>query len=80
MDGIEQYSLPTVFKMQEAYTEFVKESGIDPDFPNLNFGDKGTSLVSSNSNNLFTALDGDEEAIRDYNQGDMAGLTLNLSK
>lgn len=80
MDNIEMYSLSTVYNMKDAYSKFLEETGMDPDFPNLNFGNKTTSLVSTNSNNLFTALDGDEEAIRDYNQGDMAGLTLNLSK
>lgn len=80
MDNIEQYSLNSVFSMKDAYSEFLEESGLDPDFPNLSFGNEGTSLVSSNANNLFTALGGDEDAVRDYNQGDMAGLSLNLSK
>lgn len=74
------YSLATINSMKESYSKFVEETGIDPDFPSINFGNKTTSLVSTNANNLFTALDGDEEAIKNYNQGDMAGLSLNLSK
>jgi hypothetical protein len=80
MDNIEMYSLRTINSMKDSYNKFLEETGMDPDFPNLNFGNKQTPLVTTNANNLFTALDGDEEAIKNYNQGDMVGLTLNLSK
>jgi hypothetical protein len=80
MDNIEMYSLKTVLGMKDSYSKFIEETGLDPDFPTLNFGNKQTPLVSTNANNLYTALGGDEEAIKNYNQGDMVGLTLNLSK
>lgn len=42
VDRIEDYTLKTLVKLREVYEDFLQRSeGLDPDFPMLNFGQKG---------------------------------------
>ena len=42
VDNIENYTLKTLIQLREVYEDFLQRSeGVDPDFPMLNFGQKG---------------------------------------
>ena len=61
VDNIENYTLKTLFKLRECYEEFLdKSEGTDPDFPMVNFGDKGKKIRGRNVLSLT-----DEEGIDD---------------
>ncbi len=39
-DNIEGYTLKSLFKLKDIYSDFLENSGgIDPDFPEINFGE-----------------------------------------
>lgn len=48
-DNIEFYSLDTLFKLRSSYDKFLESSkGTDPDFPFIDFGDKGKKIKGVN--------------------------------
>ena len=49
VDNIEKYTLKTLFKLREVYDKFLESSkGVDPDFPMIDFGSKGTTIKGKN--------------------------------
>jgi hypothetical protein len=48
-DGIENYTLDTLVKLKEAYSDFIEDSdGGDPDFPLISFNTKGKKIKGKN--------------------------------
>ena len=56
-DNIEVYGLKTLVELRQAYERFIeKTGGADPDFPMIDFGDKGNKVKGKNK------LQAEEEA------------------
>ncbi len=49
-DNIEYYSLRELEELKKCYEKFIKETGSDPDFPNLPFGGDGNTITFDKSN------------------------------
>ena len=48
-DGIENYHLKALYKLRESYDSFIENSkGTDPDFPMIDFGNKGEKVKGTN--------------------------------
>ena len=48
-DNIEMYTLKALYALRDAYDEFLENSkGTDPDFPMIDFGDKGQKVHGIN--------------------------------
>ena len=49
IDQIEHYTLSSLFKLKDIYNEFMeKTEGLDPDFPMIDFGEKGQTIKGKN--------------------------------
>ena len=49
VDNIEHYGLGALFKLRDTYDKFIETSkGTDPDFPLIDFGDKGQTIQGVN--------------------------------
>jgi hypothetical protein len=65
--NIESYTLSTLWKLKEVYTDFLdKTEGYDPDFPLSNFGNQGQKIGGTNIHTLerkpeFLSSDSEEE-------------------
>jgi hypothetical protein len=63
VDNIEYYTLGTLKELQKVYDEFKESSeGIDPDFPGINFGNKGKSSEGKlkTGNNIYKLMEEDK--------------------
>jgi hypothetical protein len=61
VDNIEYYGLGALFKLRDTYDKFIETSkGTDPDFPLIDFGDKGQTIQGVNKVQAENKL-GDEE-------------------
>ena len=60
VDNIEGYGLGSLFKLRDVYEEFLDNSkGTDPDFPMIDFGDRGKKVKGVNK--LAVDLNGEGE-------------------
>lgn len=51
VDNIEYYTLGALQELRKSYDNFLElSSGTDPDFPMMDFGDKGETKFSSSNN------------------------------
>ena len=65
-DGIENYTLETLLKLKEAYSDFIEDSdGGDPDFPLVNFNTKGKKIKGKNIHSILDEDDGSSDLITD---------------
>ena len=65
-DGIENYTLDTLLKLKEAYTEFIEDSdGGDPDFPLVSFNTKGKKIKGKNIHSILDDDDGSADLVTD---------------
>jgi hypothetical protein len=49
VDRIEDYTLESLFTLKKTYDELLeKTEGVDPDFPMIDFGSKGTTIKGKN--------------------------------
>ena len=65
-DGIENYTLDTLLKLKEAYSEFIEDSdGGDPDFPLISFNTKGKKIKGKNIHSILDDDDGSADLITD---------------
>ena len=56
VDNIEGYTLHSLMELKKVYENFKeKTEGLDPDFPGITFGDKGTKI--SRGTNITKFLD-----------------------
>jgi hypothetical protein len=69
VDSIEHYSISSLFKMKDVYEDFMeKTEGLDPDFPMIDFGNKGQTIKGKNK----------VQAIEET-KGTIEGLSSNMS-
>lgn len=72
VDNIENYTIKTLIKLRECYENFLEKSkGSDPDFPLINFGDKGIKIKGKN---LYSLLE--EENTDDKNLNNISLIDL----
>ena len=65
-DGIENYTLETLLKLKEAYSDFIEDSdGGDPDFPLVNFNTKGKKIKGKNIHSILDDDDGSADLVTD---------------
>jgi hypothetical protein len=65
-DGIENYTLDTLLKLKEAYSEFIEDSdGGDPDFPLISFNTKGKKIKGKNIHSILDDDDGSADLVTD---------------
>jgi hypothetical protein len=65
-DGIENYTLETLLKLKEAYSDFIEDSdGGDPDFPLISFNTKGKKIKGKNIHSFLDDDDGSSDLITD---------------
>lgn len=79
VDNIEHYGLGALFKLRDTYDKFIETSkGTDPDFPLIDFGDKGQSIVQGVNKVQAENKQGED----DDSEGEQLGTTeiLNLSR
>lgn len=79
VDNIEHYGLGALFKLRDTYDKFIETSkGTDPDFPLIDFGDKGQTIQGVNKVQAENKQDEDDES----GEGEQLGTTeiLNLSR
>jgi hypothetical protein len=79
VDNIEHYGLGALFKLRDTYDKFIETSkGTDPDFPLIDFGDKGQSIVQGVNKVQAENKQGED----DEGEGEQLGTTeiLNLSR
>ena len=77
VDNIEFYDLKTLFKLRTTYDKFIETSGgTDPDFPLIDFGDKGQKIQGVNKVQAESKLDSGEV---DESVNEMTEI-LNLSR
>lgn len=61
VDNIEFYDLKTLFKLRTTYDKFIETSGgTDPDFPLIDFGDKGQKIQGVNKVQAESKLESGE--------------------
>lgn len=78
VDNIEHYGLGALFKLRDTYDKFIETSkGTDPDFPLIDFGDKGQTIQGVNKVQAENKQGEDEDG-----EGKQLGTTeiLNLSR
>lgn len=79
VDNIEHYGLGALFKLRDTYDKFIETSkGTDPDFPLIDFGDKGQTIQGVNKVQAENKQGEDGES----GEGEQLGTTeiLNLSR
>jgi hypothetical protein len=80
VDNIEHYGLGALFKLRDTYDKFIETSkGTDPDFPLIDFGDKGQTIQGVNKVQAENKQGEDDES----GEGEQLGTTteiLNLSR
>jgi len=79
VDNIEHYGLGALFKLRDTYDKFIETSkGTDPDFPLIDFGDKGQTIQGVNKVQAENKQGEDDES----SEGEQLGTTeiLNLSR
>lgn len=65
-DGIENYTLDTLLKLKEAYSDFLEDSdGGDPDFPLITFNTKGKKIKGKNIHSIMDDDDGSADLVTD---------------
>ena len=75
-DNIENYTLKSLQQLKSNYEKFLEDTeGVDPDFPLINFGNKGKKIEGKN---IYSALK-DNESLEDFKLNKMKGLGLNES-
>lgn len=58
-DNIEGYTLKALMELKKVYEDFKeKTEGLDPDFPEITFGDKGTKISRGTNITKFLEEDG----------------------
>lgn len=78
VDNIEHYGLGALFKLRDTYDKFIETSkGTDPDFPLIDFGDKGQTIQGVNKVQAENKQGEDDEG-----ESEQLGTTeiLNLSR
>lgn len=78
VDNIEHYGLGALFKLRDTYDKFIETSkGTDPDFPLIDFGDKGQTIQGVNKVQAEN-----KQGEGDDSEGEQLGTTeiLNLSR
>ena len=72
VDNIEYYNLDALFKLRDAYSDFLENSkGVDPDFPMIEFGGgKGSKIQGVNK-----AQVGNNDEMDDPMTSDFLSLT-----
>lgn len=69
VDRVEDYTLGTLKKLREVYEDFLQRTeGIDPDFPMLNFGQKGQKLKGIKPQNYVDPIDSDFQEFQEGRQ------------
>jgi hypothetical protein len=79
VDNIEHYGLGALFKLRDTYDKFIETSkGTDPDFPLIDFGDKGQTIQGVNKVQAENKQGEDDES----SEGEQPMTTeiLNLSR
>lgn len=77
VDGVENYTLKTLVKLRECYEDFLQRSeGIDPDFPMLNFGQKGQKLKGIRPENFVDPLDSEYQEWKEGQQRNIGLMDL----
>lgn len=79
VDNIEHYGLGALFKLRDTYDKFIETSkGTDPDFPLIDFGDKGQTIQGVNKVQAENKQGEDDES----GEGEQLVTTeiLNLSR
>ena len=65
-DGIENYTLDTLLKLKDAYSDFIEDSdGGDPDFPLVTFNTKGKKIKGKNIHSIMDDDDGSADLVTD---------------
>lgn len=79
VDNIEHYGLGALFKLRDTYDKFIETSkGTDPDFPLIDFGDKGQTIQGVNK----VQAENKQGEYDESGEGEQLGTTeiLNLSR
>lgn len=68
VDNIEYYNLDALFKLRDAYSDFLENSrGVDPDFPMIDFGEgKGSKIQGVNKAQIGNSDGGDDPMAGDF--------------
>lgn len=76
VDRIEDYTLKTLVKLREVYEDFLQRSeGVDPDFPMLNFGQKGMQkLKGIKPENFVDPIDSDFQEFQEGRQRNIINM------
>lgn len=75
VDRIEDYTLKTLVKLREVYEDFLQRSeGVDPDFPMLNFGQKGMQKLKGIKPENF--VDPSDSGYQEYKEGQQRNIGL----
>lgn len=62
VDNIEGYTLKSLMELKKVYEDFKeKTEGLDPDFPGISFGEKGTKISRGTNLQKFLEEDGSTE-------------------
>lgn len=78
VDNIEHYGLGALFKLRDTYDKFIETSkGTDPDFPLIDFGDKGQTIQGVNKVQAENKQGEDDEG---ESEQPMTTEILNLSR
>ena len=78
VDNIEHYGLGALFKLRDTYDKFIETSkGTDPDFPLIDFGDKGQTIQGVNKVQAENKQGEDEDG---EGEQPMTTEILNLSR
>lgn len=81
VDNIEHYGLGALFKLRDTYDKFIETSkGTDPDFPLIDFGDKGQTIQGVNKVQAENKQGEDDEGGKGEQPGTTTMEILNLSR
>jgi hypothetical protein len=62
VDNIENYTLKYLFELRKLYSDYLESTdGQDPDFPMINFGNKGGKVKGSNAASMDEDLGEQQE-------------------
>lgn len=78
IDNIEYYSMAVLGELRKTYEGFLETSnGTDPDFPMINFGEKGGEKYGKGNNRIFVGQreDDDYESSIPLPQQELINLT-----
>ena len=65
VDNIEHYTLKTLLTLKKSYEDYLdKSEGFDPDFPSVNFNNKGQKL--SFGKNIYSQFKDEEDIPDDF--------------